>query len=198
MSSFNEISSVDSKFDTINKFYKDLLKLNDVKSQNKNTKQKKITVLKNASLLYYELINQYKKKYEQAFENKDENWRKKHDYKNLKDFSHQVGEVKKDEAEKEKEDETDKKLPKWIKVPKSRFNEIKDVITRSDESRLMTIIGKRKITLKNTEKLLEGIISGKIDKKEARQMFNSIANDANKLNRLELTEPRTKMFPIFK
>ena len=41
VSSFNEVSSIDSKFDTINKFYKDLLKLNDVKSQNKNTKQKK-------------------------------------------------------------------------------------------------------------------------------------------------------------
>ena len=40
VSSFNEVS-IDSKFDTINKFYKDLLKLNDVKSQNKNTKQKK-------------------------------------------------------------------------------------------------------------------------------------------------------------
>ena len=39
--SFNEISSIDSKFDTINNFYKDLLKLNDAKSQNKITKQKK-------------------------------------------------------------------------------------------------------------------------------------------------------------
>ena len=37
----NDISSTDSKYDTINKFYKGLLKLNDVKSQNKNTKQKK-------------------------------------------------------------------------------------------------------------------------------------------------------------
>ena len=36
VSSFNEISSIDSKFGTINKFYKDLLKLSDVKSQNKN------------------------------------------------------------------------------------------------------------------------------------------------------------------
>ena len=43
VSSFNEIS-LGSKFDTTNKFYKDLLKLNDVKSQNENTKQKKITV----------------------------------------------------------------------------------------------------------------------------------------------------------
>ena len=37
LSNFNEISSIDSKFYTINKFYKDLVKLNDVKSQNKNT-----------------------------------------------------------------------------------------------------------------------------------------------------------------
>ena len=78
MSIFNETSSVDSRFDTINKFYKDLLKLNDVKSQNKNTKQKKKkkkkNCVKNASLLYYELINNmYKKEYEQVFENKDEN-----------------------------------------------------------------------------------------------------------------------------
>ena len=42
LSSFNEISSIDSKFNTINKFYKDILKLNDVKSQNKITDQKKI------------------------------------------------------------------------------------------------------------------------------------------------------------
>ena len=41
VSSFNEISSIDSKFDTINKSYKDLLKLNDVKSQNKTTNHKK-------------------------------------------------------------------------------------------------------------------------------------------------------------
>ena len=39
-SSLNEISSIDSKFDTINKFYNNLLKLNDVKNQNKITKQK--------------------------------------------------------------------------------------------------------------------------------------------------------------
>ena len=39
--SFNKISSIDSKFDTIEKFYNDLIKLNSVKSQNKDTKQKK-------------------------------------------------------------------------------------------------------------------------------------------------------------
>ena len=37
---FNEISSIDSKFDTINKFYKDLVKLNSVESPD-DKKQKK-------------------------------------------------------------------------------------------------------------------------------------------------------------
>ena len=81
-------------------------------------------------------------------------------------------------------------------MPKSRFNEIKDEITRSNESKLMTSIGKRKITLKNAEKLLERIISGKIDKKEARKMYNSIADNANKLNRSELTEPRKVLWGL--
>ena len=79
---FYETSSTDSKFDTLNKFYKDLLKLNNVKSKTEDTKQRKITVLKNAALLYYEWINVYEKEYEQVYESKDENWRKKHGYKN--------------------------------------------------------------------------------------------------------------------
>ena len=55
--------------------------------------------------------------------------RKKHDYKHLKDFSYQADEVNKaDVTEKEDEDETDQELPPWIKVTKSRFNKIRDVI----------------------------------------------------------------------
>ena len=61
VSRFNEISSIDSKFDTINKFYKDFKKLNDINSKNENTRKKKITVIKNTLLLYYELIDTYKK-----------------------------------------------------------------------------------------------------------------------------------------
>ena len=37
VSCFNEISSIDSKFVTVNKFYKDIKKLEDVKSKNKGT-----------------------------------------------------------------------------------------------------------------------------------------------------------------
>ena len=94
----------------------------------------------------------YKKEYEQAFENKDENWREKHDYKNLKDFSYQVAEVNKADVT-EKEDETDQELLPWIKVPKSKFNEIKDVITKANESKLMTRLEGRNITLKKCRKV---------------------------------------------
>ena len=53
------------------------------------TKQRKMNVLKNATLLYYEWIDMYKKEYEEVFKNKDEKWKKKYGYKNLKDFSYQ-------------------------------------------------------------------------------------------------------------
>ena len=149
---------------------------------------KKITVLKNALLLYNKWIDMYKKEYEQVFETKDENWRKKHDYKNLEDFSYKVDEVKKDKTEEEKEEEDEtQELPPWIKVTKSRFNEIRDVITRANESKLMTRLEKKYITLKNAEKLLEDVISGKINKKKAKNMYNNIAEDVNKSNKLKLT-----------
>ena len=41
MSNFNEIISFDSKFDTLNTFYKELKKSEGVKSKIKETKQKK-------------------------------------------------------------------------------------------------------------------------------------------------------------
>ena len=52
LSHFNKISSIDSKFDTLSNFYKDFKILEVIKSQNNKTKHKKITVLRNASLLY--------------------------------------------------------------------------------------------------------------------------------------------------
>ena len=57
---FNKISSIEAKFDTISKFDKDLVKLNNVKSRD-DKKQKKADMLKNATQLYYEWIDSYKK-----------------------------------------------------------------------------------------------------------------------------------------
>ena len=59
--SFNEISPLDSKFGTLNKFYKDFEKLKGAKSQTKERKQKRITVLKNTLMLYNVLVRIYKK-----------------------------------------------------------------------------------------------------------------------------------------
>ena len=80
-------------------------------------------------------------------------------------------------------------------MPKSRLNEIKGVVTRANESKLMARLEKWNITLKNAEKLLEGIISGKINKKKAGDIYNDIAEDINKL---KSTESRRTMLPIFK
>ena len=122
----------------------------------------------------------YEKGYEQVFETKDEDWKKKQDYKHLKDLSYQADKINKaDVTGKEDEDETDQELPPWIKVTKSRFNEIRYAITSANESKLMTRLEKRNITLKNAEKLLEDVISGKIIKKKAKNMYNNIAEDVN-------------------
>ena len=75
VSNFNEISSLDSKFDTLNKFHNDFKKLKDVKCQtNETTEKKTMAVLKKASVLYDELIKIYKKEYVQTFKSKDKNW----------------------------------------------------------------------------------------------------------------------------
>ena len=83
-------------------------------------------------------------------------------------------------------------------MTKSRFHKIRDVITRANESKLMTRLEKRNITLKNTEELLEDVISEKINNKKAKNMYNNIVEDVNKLNKLKPTESRKKMKPNFK
>ena len=60
----------------------------------------------------------YKKEYDQVFGIKDENWRKKYDYKNLKDFSYQV--------EKRKKKQKIKQKTKKIKQKKKKIKQIKN------------------------------------------------------------------------
>ena len=98
-------------------------------------------MLKNESLLYYDLIDMYKKEYEQAFESKDENWKKKNNYKNLKEFDYRVNKADVTEKEEKDEDKAEQKLPSWIKVSKSRFNKINEEVTKNYESKLMSKIG---------------------------------------------------------
>ena len=59
---FNKIASIDSKFDTMDDFYKDFQNLKGVKSKSEEKRQRKIKVLNKASLLYDELVSIYKKR----------------------------------------------------------------------------------------------------------------------------------------
>ena len=121
MSHFSELLSVDSKLDTISKSYKDFKKLNDVKSPNENIRQKKITVPKNASLVYDELIDIYKKEYDQVFKSKDNDWNLKHDLKNLKNLDYQPDQLQQPHQPQQR-DQPQQAITKCVKLIKSTFD----------------------------------------------------------------------------
>ena len=81
-------------------------------------------------------------------------------------------------------------LPAWVKVTEVRFNEI-----NGKENQLRTSIG-RKITLNSADELLKDIVKGRIDKNEAKKTCNSIADDANGINKLNATTNKIKMKEI--
>ena len=68
LSEFNKILSIDSKFDTIEKCYKDFISLTDVDAEPKNIEHK-LVVLNKASKHYKDLIKEYKKVYEREPKN---------------------------------------------------------------------------------------------------------------------------------
>ena len=132
---FNKLSSIESKLDTQNKFYKDFIKLQDVKSKTQERRRKKISALNNASLLHDELIRIYKKEYDQVFENKNKKWRLKNDPDNLKDLNYQTDQSQPDQIV----------LRKLVKVSKERFNEILDTVTEAKKNKLNTTWAKKYI-----------------------------------------------------
>ena len=132
---FNKLSSIESKLDTQNKFYKDFIKLQDVKSKTQERRRKKISALNNASLLHDELIRIYKKEYDQVFENKNKKWRLKNDHDNLKDLNYQPDQSQPDQIV----------LRKLVKVSKERSNEILDTVTEAKKNKLNTTWAKKYI-----------------------------------------------------
>ena len=72
------------------------------------------------------------------------------------------------------------------------------MINKANENKLMTRLGKKSITLKDAKELLENIISGNINKKKARAIYASIADDTNKLIGPKSTVSREKIKFIFK
>ena len=57
---------------------------------------------------------------------------KKHDFENLKEFSYQIDKAVKADVTENDEDKTDQELSSWVKVTKSSFDEMKDLITKSN------------------------------------------------------------------
>ena len=118
-------------------------------------------------MLYGELVNIYTKEYNQTFESKDKKWRQRYGYQNLKDLDYQLYQSQ----------QPDELIPKWVKVTKSRFDEIKTINTESRKNKLKTIINGKESTLINLEKLVEDIFSGKIKKSETKKRYNIIIDD---------------------
>ena len=111
-----------------------------------NTKQKKITILNHALLLYDALISIYKKEYNKIFKSNDKELRVKHDYKNLKDSDDQPHEFQSDGLQPDQ-----LVLPGWVKVTKNRFNEIQSIITEAKKNELKISGDGKEFTLDNAE-----------------------------------------------
>ena len=111
-----------------------------------NTKQKKITILNHALLLYDALISIYKKEYNKIFKSNDKELRVKHDYKNLKDSDDQPHELQSDGLQPDQ-----LVLPGWVKVTKNRFNEIQSIITEAKKNELKISGDGKEFTLDNAE-----------------------------------------------
>ena len=69
------------------------------------------------------------------------------------------------------------KLRKWVRVSKEKFNEILNIIIKAKSDGLKTDVDGREITLDNTESLLKGIASGKINGNEFKRENNDIVDD---------------------
>ena len=94
----------------------------------------------------------YKKEYQQVFETKDEDFKKKYNYENFKDFRNYVTEIKDKKTDGEADEETDEEtVITWMHRPKNEFDKLLNKVTRyrSDVSR--TKAGNKTITPGNAK-----------------------------------------------
>ena len=88
-------------------------------------------------------------------------------------------------------------LPKWVKASEERFNEILSSVTKAKNEGLKANVGRREITLDNTERLLKDLGSGKIDKCEFTKKYNIIADDVKTIkSKSLLTRSQNKIVKI--
>ena len=95
---YSKLESIEEKILMINELYK---KIEDVKNDDNilsEDNDKKNRILNNASKVYNKLLDNYKYEYLEQYEDNNEEWEKKYDYKhfnNLADSEDKVFDIKK-------------------------------------------------------------------------------------------------------
>ena len=143
-------------------------------------------------MLYDELVNIYKKEYDQVFNSKDKDWIQKHDYKNLKDLDYRRDQSQPDQSQRDQSQPDQQVLPKWVKVTKNRFNEIWSIVTEVKKNKLKTSLDGKEFTLDDAESLLEGIINRKTNGSEAKERYNNIDDDIFIILKSKVTKNQKK------
>ena len=86
-------------------------------------------------------------------------------------------------------------IPKWVQVPKDRFDSIKFKINKNKD--LATMINNKRYTLNDVNKLVNEIAEQKIRKNNVIKEYSDLVNKAEQIAELRSTEPRQKMLKIF-
>ena len=86
-------------------------------------------------------------------------------------------------------------IPKWVQVPKDRFDSIKFKINKNKG--LATMINNKRQTLNDENKLVNEIPEQKIGKNNPIKEYNDLVNKAEQIAELTSTKPRQKMLKIF-
>ena len=89
------------------------------------------------------------------------------------------------------EQKSDQSIPKWVQVPKDRFDFIKLKINKNKD--LATMIDNKRYTLNDANELINNIAEQKIGKNNAIKKYNDLVNKAEQITELRSTEHRQKM-----
>ena len=93
------------------------------------------------------------------------------------------------------EQKSDQSVPKWVQVPKDRFDFIKLKINTNKN--LTSMIDNKRYTLNDASELVNQIAEQKIGKNNTTKEYNNLVNKAEQIAELRSTEYRQKMLKIF-
>ena len=91
--------------------------------------------------------------------------------------------------------ESDQSIPKWVQVPKDRFDFIKLIVNKNKG--LSTMIDSERYTLNDVNELVNKIAEKKIGKSNAFKKYNGLVNKAEQIKKLRSTKHRQNILEIF-